>query len=156
MFMLNRLHPSIILIAFLAVFSSCCLAADVIHTNDGKALKGEIVRETARTIVFRYVDPELGFETTIVVPKSTIVKMDRNVPDEELNAPAAAPEVDDETPSKQGSDEPADDGADDQAASEEADARQRATTIYVVPMIGQIGTDVSIRVYEEIIEDIKR
>ena len=147
---MNRVPLALIAIFALTTLSSWCMAVDIIQTSDGKTLKGEIIRETSRTIVFRYVDPDLGFETTIVIPKSTITKTERNVADEDLNTPANVPVADEPSSSS----DPASATNEPSAQEADVDKTQRATTVYVVPMIGQIGTDVSSRVYEEIIEDI--
>lgn len=138
-----------VLLSLLSVFVLTSLAAaeDVIHTSDGRVLRGEIVGETERQIIFRYEDPSLGIKTNIRLPKSAIEKIERNV------QPVAAEQ------DQPVADTPADSGNDTNAEGKEESKPSRsssATSFYVVPFKGQIGTDITARIYEEIIEDIKQ
>ncbi|MEE2907837.1 MAG: hypothetical protein VX527_08385 [Planctomycetota bacterium] len=152
MYRIKRLPLVLAALMILVMLPTGTLAADIVYTTDGQELKGEIVQETERLIIFRYVDPTLGFETTITLPKSTIEKIDRNVQAEGMDKPVHSnPKPADSKP-----DQAMPATSDDVDAGASASADGRATTIYVVSMKGQVGTDITERIYEEIIEDIKK
>ncbi|MCH2154044.1 MAG: hypothetical protein MK089_11955, partial [Phycisphaerales bacterium] len=128
------------------VLANLAVAKDIIHTSDGRVLHGEIVGETERQIIFRYEDPALGIKTNIRLPKSAIEKIERNV----QPAPTEQEEAASGTPADAGSDAPATSAVETNSSDSSA-----ATKFYVVPFKGQVGTDITARIYEDIIEDIK-
>ena len=128
------------------VLTSLAVAEDVIHTSDGRVLRGEIVGETERQIIFRYEDPSLGIKTNIRLPKSAIEKIERNVQPAEVEKANVSP---------QASEDNSNDTSSDSKQDTTAPRSSSATTFYIVPLKGQIGTDITARIYEEIIEDIK-
>lgn len=152
MYGIKRLPLVLTALMILIMLPTGVMAADIVHTNDGQELKGEILQETDRLIVFRYVDPTLGFETTITLYKSTIDKIERNVEADGIDKPTNANLK--PADSKPGNTTPATSKAADSEASPSKGGD--ATTIYVISMKGQIGTDITERIYEKIIEDVKK
>jgi len=110
-------------------------------------LRGEIVSENERQVIFRYQDPASGIKTNMRLSMSVIEKIERNVQPAEPEQEEVAPD----TPVKS-----RDSAA--SAAKEESTASRSssATRFYVVPLKGQVGTDITARIYEEIIDDIKQ
>ncbi len=137
--------------ALIATCSSWCLAMDVIYMKDGRVLKGEIVRENTRLIVFEYVDPELGFETAITVPASQIMKIERNVKGD-LDAPS--PSTPEDAPAENEKDVVEESTKAVETTPAEESATDGETRFYIVPMKGQVGTDITPRIYEKMVEDI--
>lgn len=126
---------------------------DVIYMRDGRELHGQIVSETKSLIIFEYVDPALNVKTKMTLLKDNIIQIDRKVP---VKTPA-------KTESESKPAQPAQTSR-TKAAEPERNfgiSRAQATTasvpsVYVVPMKGQMGTDINVDVYQKVIEDIKQ
>jgi len=142
----------VLALALVAVIATEARAAteDVIHMSDGRVLHGQIISETNQSIVFDYLNQDLGISVTMTLPKAAILKVDRDVqvadPDEEPAAePGSAPE-------------------DDAGGKPESNITSRsrvsqntndAAEFYIVEMSGQVGTDIRSSVYEDVLEEIK-
>jgi hypothetical protein len=122
---------------------------DVLLLEDGRELHGQIVSENRNTIVFSFMNPDIGISVTMTFPLHMITELRRDVEIavEEVDTPK------DETTAR-GPDAA---GTDDDSSrfSMRRDGGNGITSIYVVPMRGQVGTDVTPSIYEEIAEDIR-
>lgn len=132
---------------------------DIIYMTDGRELHGQIVSKTRTQVVFEYADPKLNMKTKLTLSMDDIVKIDENVKLSSSGEAAA------ETPAASSS--TATIGNTDAAkskASEEPKTYGAAHVItddpkvpsfYIVPMRGQMGTDVRAEVYADVIKDIR-
>ncbi|MHC4317707.1 MAG: Clp protease/crotonase-like domain-containing protein [Planctomycetota bacterium] len=123
---------------------------DILYMADGRELHGQILREDTREVVFQLVDKALGLKTSMTFPLSAIARIDRDVPVaaepvtdvHRARGPASRP-ADEEPTERFGRARPTNDNLD-------------LPTLYVVPMRGQMGTDIHKSIYEEVVEDIKQ
>ena len=90
-----RLRASVLLAGLVAsmllVTAVFAATEDVIYMSDGRELHGEIVSETDTTIVFEYMNPDLGISVPLTLVKSMILKIDRDVEVDAPVEPEAAP-----------------------------------------------------------------
>jgi hypothetical protein len=127
---------------------------DVIYMVDGRELRGQILEEKDDVIVFKYVDRNINIETTLTLLRDEIQSIERDVPI------ASEDDSDDGTdPGKRsasGKDKD-DDGQESTYGARRFDEPidESVTTFYVVPIKGQMGTDVHVDVYEEMVDDIR-
>lgn len=133
-------------------------AQDIIYMRDGRELTGKILSEDSRQVVFRYIDPILNLQTTITLERRDILEIQRDVID------AAAPASDDSE------DQPLNDEADldsgpiqrsrpsglDRGLAEGDAHDESLPAFYVIPMKGQMGTDIRSEVYRPVVEEIRR
>lgn len=130
---------------------------DIVHMMDGRVLNGQILSETNSAIEFEYRDRAINASVKLTLLKTQIAKIERDVPLAKQNQSAQ----DDSAPAN-----PSSPGAAPSKMSE-AELRERygirrlqtedpnVPSIYIVPMRGQLGTDVNAVVYEEIVRDIR-
>jgi hypothetical protein len=123
---------------------------DIIHMLDGRELRGQILEEKKDAIVFKIVDRASGIGGKITILLEEIGEIQRDVP--LTSTPDTAKKTKKRAaPTSQPDSEP----------EETYGARRAATTnldapaFYVVPMKGQMGTDVSIDVYKKMVDDIR-
>ena len=109
---------------------------DVLYLKDGRVLRGNVVKEDEATIRFEYVDRKLGLSTPITVFKYDVVRLDRDV---EIVG-----------------------GSESETKVRETNAEENGKEVdmslpglYVIPITGQMGTDVRPEIYDEIIADVK-
>ena len=122
---------------------------DILYMVDGRELHGQILSENTREVVFQLVDEALGLRSTMRFPLSAIARIDRDVPVEadpvadvrRARGPATKPAR--EQTGRYGRTRPDNNDLD-------------LPSIYLVPMRGQMGTDIHKSIYEEVVEDIKR
>jgi hypothetical protein len=125
---------------------------DVIHMRDGRRLTGRIISEDNNQIVFRYVDPNLNLQTTITLQRRDILEIERNVQtdrDDDVSIDDADAGDDDPIENSRPSDLPvglAEGDADDESLP----------AFYVIPMRGQMGTDIHPDIYKQILPEIRR
>jgi hypothetical protein len=121
---------------------------DILYMEDGRELHGTILEERKDAIVFELVSVESGIQTKITIPIDDISEIVRDVA---IEAPKAAPRrtrpasEDEVKPEEQRS----------FGAFRRAADNPNAPSIYIVPMKGQMGTDVNTDLYEKMIEDIR-
>jgi hypothetical protein len=125
---------------------------DVIFMTDGRELHGQILEEKSDVIIFEFVHGDIGVKTKLTLLKEDIAKVNRDVP------LAAAP-VEDDKPRRR---TPATQLDGDEEESKRSYGSRRITaadvdvpSFYIVPMKGQMGTDINLEVYEEMIDDIR-
>jgi hypothetical protein len=128
---------------------------DILFMVDGRELHGRIVEETRDAVVFHLVDRASGLEATVTYPLGEIARIERDV---------ALPE---ETAEE--SDEPEETWTVGKQESEAGEAPERTygslqgdpddeslPSFYIVPMKGQMGTDINESIYREMVDDIRR
>ncbi|MDG2292665.1 MAG: hypothetical protein P8L37_08385, partial [Phycisphaerales bacterium] len=120
---------------------------DIVHLTDGRVLHGQIVKETNGAVIFDYLNPDIGISVTMTLPKASILKIDRDVVLPDADEPASSS-------SSQAKPKPAS-GESESSAPESSVQSEDVATFYVIPMHGQIGTDIRSGLYEDAIEEIK-
>jgi hypothetical protein len=124
---------------------------DVVYMRDGRELHGQIVSETKSLIIFEYMDPTLKVKTKLTLLKDNVIQIDRDVEIKvdavpEQKAATAAPT------SKTKAAEP----ERNYGITRAQGSIESAPSVYLVPMKGQMGTDINSEVYKRVIEDIKQ
>ncbi len=109
---------------------------DVVYLNDGRTFHGKVLSEDNTSV--RFEVHQMGQKSAMSFFKWDIARLDRNV----------AVTVEEETTAN---------GPEDVFEENEAEAEVDLSLpgIYVVPLQGQMGTDIRPEIYEPIIEDIK-
>ncbi|MHC4949040.1 MAG: hypothetical protein ACYTG1_12410, partial [Planctomycetota bacterium] len=128
---------------------------DVITMADGRVLEGKILDETRDLVIFELVHRKLNTRTKMTLRKDDILEIKRDVPVEDAGGDEAeadaAPAAGAAAPSG--------------GSGMSAEPRRRhgvgqtdsadAPTFYLLPVKGQMGTDVHVEVYEDLVEDIR-
>jgi hypothetical protein len=159
---LASLLSAVLMLSFAMVLGATAAAAqedvnteDVIFMNDLRELRGHIISETPSEIVFEYINRELNLRSKITLKRADIAKIERDVA---IPAEYASKTEDAKsTPSS--------------TSSSKAKTTETAATygirrtdeiseftkkIYVIPMEGQMGTDVNPDVYKDkVVKDIR-
>lgn len=124
---------------------------DVIYMVDGRELRGKILEESRGQIIFEYRDPNINITTKITLQASQIAHIDRNVPIEGMGDEAF-----DDFPDETGmSSEPVVPASALQKRGRMQTDATNVPSFYIVPMKGQMGTDIRSSVYTKVIEDIR-
>ncbi|MCZ6834770.1 MAG: hypothetical protein O7G85_03255 [Planctomycetota bacterium] len=131
---------------------------DIVYMANGRILHGQILEETRDTIVFEYRNDKLGITTKMVLKKQNISKMDQDVAmaTSSVQPDAVAenkPKFDSNSTStvKPGYLDELKNKYEARLASEDLNLPR----VYMVPMEGQMGTDVHISFYRSIVDDIR-
>lgn len=129
---------------------------DVVYMTDGRELHGEILSETRSLVVFEYIDPTIQLKTKLTLLKDQIAHIERDVaviaeskPTENNPAPAKPA-----TGSAAGVKAP--EAARNYGITRVQDKVQDVPSFYIVPMKGQMGTDINAEVYKRVVDDIKQ
>ena len=150
------LRSSAVLVWLLVVVSltseAMAKVVDVVYTRSRGEVVGQILDENDTSIVIQWTDPVLGIATPLTISRRDIITIERDVERED--------DVVDEQPQGLPGTVPADVTIDDEAGDGPAKRVRQgsggtAEKLYIVPMRGQVGTDIRSDVYEDIIEDIK-
>ena len=123
---------------------------DILYMVDGRELHGQILSENTREVVFELVDAALGLRSKMRFPLSAIARVDRDVPVE------AGPAADVKRSSGRATTKPAEEQTGRYGRARPDNNDLDLPTIYVVPMRGQMGTDIHKSIYEKVVEDIKQ
>ena len=112
-----------------------------IHLADGRKLDGVILKETDSYIVFEYQPEGLSFSAQMELQKSEIVKIDRHgaVATESAASPTESADLA-ESPSE--------------SSSDASQSSESVAQFYVIPIRGQMNTDIRSEVYSGIAEEI--
>jgi hypothetical protein len=131
---------------------------DILHMNDGRELHGQILDESETSILFETVDEEVDIRMRVSIAKSEIMRIDRDVEigggesDEEADEDAA-PVRPKRGSSKQAVEQPERTRIGTRrGTADDADL----PSIYLIPMKGQMGTDVHLDIYESVVDDVNR
>ncbi|TVQ54117.1 MAG: hypothetical protein EA377_06490 [Phycisphaerales bacterium] len=128
---------------------------DVLHMRDGRVLTGQIKEETGDRIVFRYVDRTINISTPLTLNRADILKIERDVPTE--SEPAEDRPQPRETDRDRDSERDRDRDRSRTRGLTEGDPDDDSLISFsVVPMRGQMGTDIHPSAYREVVEAIKR
>ena len=122
---------------------------DILYMVDGRELHGQILSENTREVVFQLVDEALGLKSKMRFPLSAIARVDRDVPVE-------ADPVTDVSRARGPATKPAKEQTGRYGRTRPDNNDLDLPSVYLVPMRGQMGTDIHKSIYEEVVEDIKR
>ncbi len=139
-------------VAALAVFTAEVNTVDIVHMRDGRELTGKILNEDSAQIVFRYIDPNLNLETTLTLQKRDILEIERDVAIGS-DSPLVDEYADDDDDRDVERSRPS--GIEQGLAEGDADD-ESLPAFYVIPMRGQMGTDIRSDAYQRIVEEIRR
>ncbi|MCZ6810544.1 MAG: hypothetical protein O7D97_00950 [Planctomycetota bacterium] len=120
---------------------------DILHMVDGRELHGRILSESKTQIVFEIIDLKLHMKSRRTFRLDEIAHIERGVEVET----AAKPKESIRT--RESSDEPEQPRYGRARPSSDA---QNLPGLYLVPMKGQMGTDIHPDVYREMVDDIRR
>lgn len=123
---------------------------DVVFMRDGRELHGKVVSETKSLIIFEYMDPTLKVKTKLTLLKDNIIKIER---DQEVKVAPGA-EAKPTAPAPTSRTKTATPDRNFGIARAQA-AVESAPSVYLIPMKGQMGTDINAVVYKKVIEEIK-
>lgn len=136
---------------------------DIIYTTDGRELHGRIISETRTHVVFEFVDQKTKIKSTLTLDKDKIAEIKKGVPlpgSAATEAPASGGSTS-STPATGFTAKPAEKAADKSkdagrgfVSQLNKDAKD-VPSFYVVPIRGQVGTDVISETYKEVAADIK-
>ena len=130
---------------------------DILYMADGRILHGQILSENDLEVVFEYTHKALGITTKLTLQKENVSKMDRNV--------AVAVEAEDVAEEEAFEREPDENFPKDQTYLHKLKNQYGASLahedpslpgVYVIPMRGQMGTDVHIEFYKKTMDEIRR
>ncbi|HWB19339.1 MAG TPA: hypothetical protein VG711_03495 [Phycisphaerales bacterium] len=126
---------------------------DILYMADGRVLHGKIISETRSEIVFKYVDQQLNLSAQLTLQRADITDIKRDVP---VEAPASAtPDSTNTSPAAtETSSAPVDATPKSYGTFRYKDHHEGVKTIYVIPMSGQLGTDVAFDTYDKLVPDI--
>jgi hypothetical protein len=132
---------------------------DILYLVNGDKLHGEIISEDRNFVEFKYTDDRVNIKMTRKFSHDEIEKIERDQP---VDAKPAASETKKKPNRVKRATSRPDDGDDDGTyhgrstigVRRGAHDDESLPTFYIVPMKGQMGTDVNSEVYDEIIEDI--
>ncbi len=136
----------------LAVAADPPEAEDILYMIDGRELHGHIVSESPTVIVFEVIDRKLHLSSRVTFVRRDIARIQRDVAIEvvlKTREPAtrrrfatSRPDRDTVTQSRFGRVRPEDESLD-------------LPGLYIIPMKGQLGTDIHPSIYEKVVEDIR-
>lgn len=147
--------------ALASLIASSALAdstEDILYMSDGRIMHGQILEETDTTIVFEYTHVSLGITTKLTIQKDNISKIEMDVSTDAPDSDPAAGNEDGEFDF----DEPREQM--DVTFFEElkntygaylAKNDSSLLSVYVIPMRGQMGTDIHLEFYEGLREEIR-
>jgi len=124
---------------------------DILVMNDGRELHGKILEEKGDAIVFQFVHRSSNIRTKITYRLSEIAEIHRDVPLDEDEAETTTPKR-----KRRGATSRPDDEEEETRTygAHRAAVDADAPSFYIVPMKGQMGTDVHTSVYEKMLDDI--
>jgi len=127
---------------------------DILFMLDGRVLHGTILEERATEIVFEFVDRKLNMRAKLTIAKNEIdrIERDKEIVEEAEEATEALPAA---KRSAGGATSQPDSKYRALIESSVASDDEGLPGVYVVPMRGQMGTDIHIDIYREVVEDIK-
>ncbi len=122
---------------------------DIVYMADGRVLHGQILSETQAQVIFQYIDRKLNLQTKLTLARENIDRIDRDVPIED----PIETKVKGSSRSKSATTKPGEwSGYGHFRVDSDA---ENVPSFYIVPMKGQMGTDIHSDVYQDIVDDIK-
>jgi uncharacterized membrane protein YgcG len=122
---------------------------DVLYLEDGRVFHGQIVSEDATEVLFKYVDESSNITTTLSFRTDQINKIERDVP-----VKAAEPVVQPKRATVEDAAKP--EARRTYGARRGHREDENLPLLYVVPMKGQMGTDINPDVYKKMLDDIRQ
>ncbi len=122
---------------------------DIVYMADGRVLHGQILSETPTQVIFQYIDRKLNLQSKLTLARSDIESIDRGVPIED----PIEPEVRKSTVRKSNTSKP--DGWSGYGRLRSDSDAENVPSFYMVPMKGQMGTDITASIYKELVADIR-
>ena len=122
---------------------------DIVYMADGRVLHGRILSETSAQVIFQYIDRKLNLQTKLTLARENIDRIDRDVPIEDpietkVKGPSRSKSAKSQTGEWSGYGH----------FRADSDA-ENVPSFYIVPMKGQMGTDITASIYKELIPDIR-
>lgn len=124
---------------------------DILHMSDGRVLRGKIISETDTKIVFEYLDRNLNVKTKLTYDKEKVLKIEKGV----VIAAPAPTDAKPKTPTTGGSSSKKTEDAKSFGAARVTSATEGVPSFYIVPIEGQMGTDVVSDIYKDVLKDIE-
>jgi hypothetical protein len=148
----SSLGLNVVVAAEIAAFDDDRQTFDRLHLTDGRVLEGKIVEETRTSIIFRIVDRAIGLSVTREIDRRDIREIERDIP-LAIDRPDDEPlDDDDDESAPQVRERP-----DRPRGLGEGDPNDESLpSFYIIPMEGQLGTDIHPIVYRGVLEDIRR
>ncbi len=129
---------------------------DIVYLLDGRVFHGQIVSEDRQKIVFRYVDRTINIATTLTFSQADIHKIERDQPvEDESSTPEALPQKTAVPDASSSGGKKENETFLAKLHSTAAGEDPSLPGVYVVPMEGQMGTDIQVDIYKEVVEDIQ-
>ena len=122
---------------------------DVVYMTDGRVLHGRIINESSSEVIFQYIDRKLNLQSKLTLARADIERIDRDVPIEDPIEPEVKRSV-----AKESASSKPDSWSGYGRLRSSSDAKD-VPSFYMVPMKGQMGTDVTTSIYKELIPDIR-
>ena len=123
---------------------------DVIFMVDGRELHGHIIKETSTRIVFEFVDRKLKLRTKLTLALDDIAHIERDVTIEEAVKAGPAPR----RKTKSNASTAPDRTGWGRSRLDRDD--ESAPAFYLIPITGQMGTDVHVSIYEDVVEHARK
>ncbi len=124
---------------------------DVLFMVDGRELHGQIVSESSTEIVFEFVDRVLGLKTKLRLDPEHVSHIKRDVP---VKTQVQQPQR--RTKRLAATSRPADEPEPLRfGRSQTENTSLDVPALYMVPMKGQMGTDIHRSIYEKVVDDIR-
>lgn len=123
---------------------------DILLMNDGRELHGQIVTENDKEIIFEYSDRVLGMKTQIRISPRDVATIKRDVPLEAKTPSQPARKA----VRPAAGDKPAEEAAPRFGKSRLGSSELMVPSFYLIPMRGQMGTDINKGIYEKVVKDI--
>lgn len=122
---------------------------DILYFEDGSELHGQILKETDEEIEFESVDQRLRIRLKRWFAKDLVARIERDVPVRDAPAPEEPTRT---RPRKSSTTQP--DRTVYRVGMGES-SNEALPAFYVIPMKGQMGTDIHIDIYRDVAEDIR-
>ncbi|MEE8153749.1 MAG: hypothetical protein V3T53_02185 [Phycisphaerales bacterium] len=122
---------------------------DIVYMADGRVLHGKILSETSAQVIFEYIDRTLNLRAKLTLARENIDRIDRDVP-------IADPiETDVKRPSRSKAETSAPGEWSGYGHFRAGSDAENVPSFYMVPMKGQMGTDITASIYKELVADIR-
>ena len=122
---------------------------DIVYMVDGRVLHGQILSETPAEVIFQYIDRKLNLQSKLTLARGDIERIDRDVPIEEPIEPEVKRSVARESATRK-----PDSWSGYGRLRSDSDA-ENVPSFYMIPMKGQMGTDITASIYKELVADIR-
>ena len=134
-----------------AVVGDDATTEDVLYMSDGRELRGHILSETDNAVIFEVIDRRLNLRSTRAFPREEIAYIERGVAIQIAAAPDRT-----RAPKRTATSETDGRGGDTRFGRVLSDRQNLdAPGVYIIPMKGQLGTDIHPSVYKKVADDVR-